>query len=121
MEEQGELCVYVHVLCKNSISQGVSEMDLTSVSLTGCLQGCRSRAFLTSPQTLTGELKSEKRVRGWLLGFWFWFFLGESSRGFCLSRIRIKEKKKTQNTMKSRRKKEERQKKKSKGSSPAPG
>lgn len=55
-----ERCVYEYVLCKKSISQGVSEMNLTSVSLTCCLQRCHFRAFLTSPQTLSDSWKWEQ-------------------------------------------------------------
>lgn len=54
------VCVCVYVLCKKSISQGVSEMNLTSVSLTCCLQRCCFRAFLTSPQTLSENWKREQ-------------------------------------------------------------
>lgn len=57
---QRKLCVCVYVLCKKSISQGVSEMNLTSVSLTSCLQRCCFRAFPTSPQTLSESWKWEQ-------------------------------------------------------------
>lgn len=53
-------CQCVYILCKKSISQGVSEMSLTSVSLTCWLQRCHFRALLTSPQTLSENWKREQ-------------------------------------------------------------